>query len=101
MTYHHIQDIFKDYLLNRNNQYALLINGTWGTGKTFFFESKLKLIAEEKKKKIIYISLNGHSSIDSIEKAIIIKTIPYLKKPWINTVLKSLNNVNFPKNQTV
>ena len=43
-----------------NTDYALLIDGKWGSGKTYYVKNILiPLIEKDKKYKPIYISLNG------------------------------------------
>ena len=94
MTYLHIQNVFQEYIRKENTQYALLINGNWGTGKTFFYESKLRPIAEKHNKKIAYVTLNGCSKTEHIERDIIIRTIPRLNnKKWTSPASKLLGNV--------
>ena len=31
----------QSYIMNENEKYALLINGAWGSGKTFLYENYL------------------------------------------------------------
>lgn len=57
-------DIFKEYLDTPDTDYAILITGTWGCGKTYFWKNKLAPIIE--KNKTIYISLYGVASLDDI-----------------------------------
>lgn len=75
-----IEDIFKDYVSTPDTNYALLINGTWGSGKTYFWKSKLSRQCEEAKLKPIYLSLNGLSKIETLDYQLKIKLIPYLNK---------------------
>ena len=70
-----------DYLNSAETDYALMINGEWGRGKTYFIENILKSAVEKidcpeqknnKNKKTkyrqIYVSLYGVSSIDEIKE---------------------------------
>lgn len=76
-----IIDYIDDTIYNR----AVLIDGSWGTGKTFFIKNKLikELEAYEeskkdkgyKEKKIIYISLYGIDSTVDITNEIYLKNI--------------------------
>lgn len=75
-----IENIFKDYVSTPDTSYALLINGTWGSGKTYFWKSKLSRQCEEAKLKPIYLSLNGLSKIETLDYQLKIKLIPYLNK---------------------
>lgn len=78
MTPDHIQDIFEDYINTQNSQYAIMINGAWGSGKTFFWKEKLLPFATGKKLKPIYISLNGIGKIESLEYQMLLGMLPYL-----------------------
>jgi hypothetical protein len=50
--------------------YAIMINGKWGSGKTFFWKNTLVEVLEAKGITPIYISLYGVSSIEQIGKKI-------------------------------
>ena len=59
-----IEEQVKAYIDRPNTDYAVLINGEWGTGKTYFITNVIdwkELCGIDKK--IIYISLNGLSSL--------------------------------------
>ena len=77
-------DIISHYLKIDTN-YALIINGKYGTGKTHFYHEKLVpeikniFIPETTKKyKPIHVSLFGVSSIEDIQTAIFIELYPFL-----------------------
>ncbi|MDO1501635.1 P-loop NTPase fold protein [Winogradskyella maritima] len=78
MRTENIQDIIKAYLDKPQTQYALLINGGWGSGKTFFWKKSLVNVIESKDLKPMYISLNGVNSIEKLEQLIFIELIPKL-----------------------
>lgn len=68
-----IIEIIKSYIKMKNCNYAILIDGQWGTGKTFFVKNALMPIInkdEEKGKKAIYISTYGIKSTKEIDKKI-------------------------------
>ncbi|ODS80766.1 MAG: hypothetical protein BGO42_04680 [Flavobacterium sp. 40-81] len=88
MTADHIQDIFNDYLKAENTQYAIMINGSWGSGKTHFWKEKLDPLVLCKKLKPIYISLNGISRIEGLEYQMLLGLTPYLSNSE-NKVIKS------------
>ena len=57
------------YLKDENYRYAVLIDGNWGCGKTYFVLHDLKeAIEKNDKRNIKYISLYGCNSIEEIEK---------------------------------
>lgn len=90
-----ILDIIKNYINNSIYPYAIMIDGQWGSGKTFFVKNKLikelsKYIKGNSQKydQIIYVSLYGISEINTIPTRIILninehhklkKTIPFIK----------------------
>lgn len=65
------------YLSDNSYNYAILIDGEWGCGKTFFIQNVLKRQIEEKEKisehprKMKYISLYGCKTIQDIQENII------------------------------
>lgn len=85
MTTIKILSVFDNYLKTPGTTYALLINGTWGCGKTHFWKSEMVSTATKNSFKCIYVSLNGISSIADLNQAIFVKTIPLLnndKNRW-------------------
>ena len=75
-----IEVIFRDYISTPETNYALLINGTWGSGKTYFWKNKLSKLCDEVNLKPIYVSLNGLNKIETLDYQLKIKLIPYLNK---------------------
>ncbi len=63
-----IVSAIKTYLDRPNTQYAVMIDGDWGTGKTYFYNSEIKPLVENYQ--TIYISLFGLKSIQDIEDEI-------------------------------
>jgi len=80
MNTENIKTIFLDYLNVDKSQHAILLNGTWGSGKTYFWKYTLQEIAEKEEFKILYISLNGISKIDALEHLLFIKLLPFIGK---------------------
>ena len=79
MTEKEIITEIERYLSDTSYNYAVMIDGDWGCGKTFFVKNGLsKAIAEhekenEKPRKAVYISLYGHKTILDIQDAIAIQ----------------------------
>lgn len=79
MTEKEIITEIERYLADTSYNYAVMIDGDWGCGKTFFVKNGLsKAIAEhekesEKPRKAVYISLYGHKTILDIQDAIAIQ----------------------------
>lgn len=90
------------YIDNENIKYATLINGQWGTGKTYFIKEYIKELEtkfkskEDKNRKPIYISMYGINSISELKNKILISMIKNekLKKaiPLINFGLQIGND---------
>lgn len=62
------------YLTNPDPQYALMIKGKWGCGKTFFIKKWIKKLEEshkdDKEPKPIYVSLYGLKTTQEITTSI-------------------------------
>ncbi|KQK25040.1 hypothetical protein AR438_12970 [Chryseobacterium aquaticum] len=79
-----------DYLEQKTN-YAVIVTGKYGIGKTYYLENLLfpeirkikKHPGNEEKYKTIKISLFGVTSIDEIEKLIFFEAYPILKKKGV------------------
>lgn len=77
MTSKEIVDAVVNYIRDENARYAILIDGAWGSGKTYLYENYLVdaidsiEIGKNKRKQNVYISLYGISSIDSLAKQLI------------------------------
>lgn len=91
----YIEDIFIDYLATKDTSYAILINGTWGSGKTYFWKNTLTKHCENAKLKPVYLSLNGINKIETLDYQLKIKLIPFLNKL---DVKKSASIGTFSKN---
>lgn len=87
MNADHIHEIFENYIKTPDTQYAILINGAWGSGKTYFLKENLFPLIKSNELKPIYISLNGISKIENLEYQMLLGIIPYLSKN--NKVIKS------------
>ena len=74
-----------DYVRKPYTDYAIMINGEWGSGKTYFWNNKLRsrlesIRVKDKKYKTIYMSLYGINSLEEISKKIFIETNPAISK---------------------
>lgn len=59
-----------NYLNNDKTNFALLLNGGWGTGKTFYVKNSLIPFLRDNNKKCTYVSLYGVKDIESLSKNI-------------------------------
>ena len=68
-----------DYVRSDYTDYAIMINGEWGSGKTYFWNNQIKKKIESlklngKKFTTIYMSLYGISNLEEISKKIFMET---------------------------
>lgn len=75
-----VKQAFLRYLSAVPPMGALMINGAWGTGKTSLFNNVLLKAANERRFKVIYVSLNGCKSVDSFNRSIFLGAYPLLRK---------------------
>lgn len=92
-------DSICDYVRKPYTDYAVMINGEWGSGKTYFWNNKLRSRLEnitvagtEKKYRTIYMSLYGINSLEEISKKIFIETNPQISKSLKKFVDKKEGN---------
>ena len=97
--------MIKDYIDNSIYKYAILLDGEWGSGKTYFIENILfKEISKhiensEKYKSIVYVSLYGINNIQDVASTIYFAAITNNKNrksiskasPIITGLLKGTN----------
>ena len=62
-----IIEIIKTYYSDINSQYAILLNGEWGCGKTYFVKNKILAKINDS----VYVSLYGLSNTSDISKKIL------------------------------
>lgn len=76
-----------DLYLQMETNYALMLNGEWGTGKTYYFKNVLHnrisqtpvFVNNKKKYKPILVSLFGLKSVEEIQAEIFLCLFPFLK----------------------
>lgn len=90
-----------DYIRKPYTDHAIMINGEWGSGKTYFWNNKVKSKIESieidgKRYKTIYMSLYGISNLDDISKKIFIEMNPNLNKS-IKKILDMRNVSSIPE----
>lgn len=94
-----IIDSINVYVKEKKSDYALMINGSWGSGKTYFVKNKLipKLPVE---KPVIYISLFGIKTVEDLINVIGIHILNIYanesaqKRASINNDVYAMKNVN-------
>ena len=74
-----------DYVRSDYTDYAVMLNGEWGSGKTYFWDHKIRPKIETmhingKQYTTIYMSLYGISNLEEISKKIFIETTQLMDK---------------------
>ena len=74
-----------DYIRSDYTDYAVMINGEWGSGKTHFWNNKVRKKIESmqlngRRYTTIYMSLYGISNLEEISKKIFIETTQLMDK---------------------
>ena len=74
-----------DYVRADYTDYAIMINGEWGSGKTYFWNNQVKRKIESlnlngRRYTTIYMSLYGISNLEDISKKIFIETTQLMDK---------------------
>lgn len=57
-----------DHFLSSDIEFTLMVNGDWGSGKTYYFKNQFE---EDSKKKIVYTSVFGIKDLKEIDDAIV------------------------------
>lgn len=64
----YIEEFLESYIGDNTYNYAVMINGDWGSGKTFFVKNYIN--NHNDKEKFLYVSLYGIKNLDEISKDI-------------------------------
>lgn len=89
MSNEHIIKFLNEYLAKPSNDYAVLITGCWGSGKTYFVSQYMggkkvhkvrDWLMDSVNRTVVYISLFGVKSRDDIENRIFEVLHPHLKE---------------------
>ena len=90
MTNNHLKDYLNYFLnLEKSPEFAVLIRGPWGCGKTWFIKDYIK----ENNIKHLYISLNGVSRIKEIEDSFFQQIHPFLSSTSMKLAGKILGSL--------
>ena len=98
--YEEINRIIEAYRAADNTDYAILLNGEWGCGKTYYVEHELKDIVQKSGGTFIYVSLHGivnysqvatMMSLSSIANAIGVSEEEVRYNYWLGRALKDLS----------
>lgn len=84
----HIHQYLSSYINRENPQYAVMLNGEWGCGKTFFIR-KWKESIQSRDIKPIYVSLFGLQSFREIKELINKELHPILTSKTTKRIIKT------------
>ena len=90
-----------DYIRADYTDYAIMINGEWGSGKTYFWNNKIRKKIESlqlngKRYTTIYMSLYGISNLEDISKKIFIETTQLMDKN-LKRFMNAKNQTTIPE----
>ena len=90
-----------DYIRADYTDYAIMINGEWGSGKTYFWNNKISkkinsMQFNGKQYTTIYMSLYGISNLEEISKKIFIETTQLMDKN-LKRYMESNTQVRIPE----
>ena len=90
-----------DYIRSEYTDYAIMINGEWGSGKTYFWNNKIRnridtMHINGKQYTTIYMSLYGISNLEEISKKIFIETTQLMDKN-LKKFMNSHNQTTIPE----
>lgn len=86
-----IKSVIAEYLKNPRAEYAVMIDGDWGSGKTYFLTHSLIKIMEtidigkDKRRKYAYVSLYGAKSVDEVSREIVFQYFGKKHKKKVET----------------
>lgn len=81
-----LDNAISQYLEEENTDYALIIDGDWGSGKTHYLKHHLTESIDSNKYKIIYVSLFGVKEMSEIPKKIFLELYPSLNNKAMQTL---------------
>jgi|GEM_PF-6337604 len=84
-----IESAVKDYIESKDTDYAIMITGEWGVGKTYFLKKNLYETFKKANLIPIYVSLIGYSSISTLMDSIFSKINPLYQKSKEYSKVKS------------
>lgn len=99
----HIDEAILNYVRQKNTDYAVLLTGKWGSGKTYYLNNTLKGKIEKNGFKMIVISLYGVSTIKEVSTMIFAERSPKLAGiikyggPIVKSFFKSVDIADYLK----
>jgi hypothetical protein len=79
MTNDGILEGIDSYCADKESDYAIMITGPWGSGKTYYANNKINSFLAKKGKKTAYVSLFGVTKNEEIDRLVIQAVYPFVK----------------------
>lgn len=90
-----IKNAISVYIQEEKSDYAVMLNGAWGSGKTYFVKNELIDYLQEKfDRNVLYISLFGISNIDELYNNIALQVLNIKATETLDKKIK-LNNPSY------
>ncbi|MBV6715567.1 P-loop NTPase fold protein [Paenibacillus chitinolyticus] len=102
----YITDSIINYVKKDKTNYAVLLNGSWGSGKTYFWENTLrpeieKIKIDGKKLNVVYISLYGVKTLEEVNKKIFLENLKNVIPQKNRYYLKLKKVLDFTKKKNI
>jgi hypothetical protein len=88
-----IIESLKSYFESKLTDYAVMITGEWGVGKTYFLRNDVFALITQLKLKPIYVSLIGLNDNSQLEKLIFQKINPFYNSPSKSTAAREADYI--------
>ena len=88
----YIKNYLNNYLKINNPEFAVLLSGKWGSGKTYFIENFIEEYKENENIKFIKISLFGLKKTDSIDEQIFSSLHSFLGNKYVKLTGNIIKN---------
>ncbi|MBU2766730.1 hypothetical protein HAP94_11095 [Acidithiobacillus ferrivorans] len=72
-----IEEAVEQYLLSPDTDYAIMITGKWGVGKTYFVKNVIDKIIQKQNLKLMYVSLYGLSTCKDLNQHVFTAAYPF------------------------
>jgi len=89
-----VEEYLNEYIGMSNADFAVLISGLWGCGKTTLISKWMEASKTREKKKWVYVSVNGAATIEEIKHRVFEEAYPTTAK--VLTVAKCVSSVVSP-----
>lgn len=78
--YEAITKIIENYWRTSNTDYAILLNGEWGCGKTYYVEHELRTVIKNAGGTFIYASLHGIKDCDQLNTQLMLSRLENIEE---------------------